>query len=189
MKRTAACLLLAATLFAVSGAIAKPRNVTDPDAPRTLPDEGPVAVQWTDPASFTELKFSGNRWESQRGNWVYDLALHLRKEAEKRLPAGERLEVTITDIDRAGSYEPGRGVHLDNVRILREIYPPTIELGFKRYGADGQLLADGERTLRDLMYLSHNVSAARNHDSLVHEKRLIDEWLRDELGARQVASR
>lgn len=185
MKRKA-CLLLAATLLAASAAIAKPRNVTDPDAPRSLPDEGPVAVQWTDPAEFTELKFSGNRWEAQRGNWVYDLAMHLRKEAEKRLPPGERLEVTITDIDRAGSYEPGRGVQLDHVRIMRDVYPPKIKLAFRRYGADGQLVDEGERTLRDLMYL-HNIQATLNNDGLVYEKRLIDDWLRHELGNGRVA--
>ena len=69
MKR-AACLLFAAALLATSMASAKVRNVTDPDAPRSLPAEGPVAVQWTDPAQFTDLKFSGNRWEAARGDWV-----------------------------------------------------------------------------------------------------------------------
>ena len=70
MKRFAASLLFAVALSAAATAPAKTRNVTDPEAPRSLPAEGPVAVQWTDPAQFTELKFSGNRWEAQRGNWV-----------------------------------------------------------------------------------------------------------------------
>ena len=80
MKRTV-CLLFAAALLASSLASARVRNVTDPEAPRSLPDEGPVAVQWTDPAQFTDLKFSGNRWEAERGNWVFQLAEHLRDAA------------------------------------------------------------------------------------------------------------
>lgn len=187
MKRIATCLLLTLALVATA-ASAKVRNVTDPDAPRSLPAEGAVAVQWTDPAEFSELKFSGNQWEARRGNWVFELAEHLRKEAAKRLPEGERMEVTITDIDRAGKYEPGRGVQFDSVRIMREIYPPTMELSFVRYAADGSVLAEGERRLRDTMYLS-NVSIAGRNDSLRYEKQLVDDWLREELGRPVVADR
>jgi hypothetical protein len=174
-------LLLALALVA-STADARVRTVTDADAPRALPAEGPVAVQWDDPAEFAELKFSGNRWEAQRGNWVFQLAEHLRQEAERRLPAGERLEVTIRDIDRAGRYEPGRGIHLDSVRIMRDFYPPMMDVAFVHYGADGQVLAEGERRLRDTMYLS-NATIPRNSDALRYEKKLIDDWLRRELGA------
>lgn len=186
MKRFATCLMLAVALVATS-AVAKPRNVTDPDAPRSLPEQGPVAVQWDNPADFTELKFSGNRWEAQRGNWVFQLAEHLRKEAERRLPEGERLEVTINDIDRAGRYEPGRGARMDSVRIMRDIYPPTIELSFRHYGANGAVLDEGERRLRDTMYLSRT-SIARSHDNLRYEKQLLDDWLRSEIGNRVVAT-
>lgn len=188
MNRTVACLFLAATLVAASAsASATVRDVTDPDAPRSLPlEDSPVAVAWTDPAEFTELKFSGNRWESRRGNWVAQLAEHLRDEASRRLPAGERMDVTITDIARAGRYEPGRGIHLDSVRIMREVYPPSITLTFRRYGADGQLIGEGERKLRDSMYLSGS-SIINSNDSLRYEKKMLDDWLRDELGARSVA--
>lgn len=187
MKRLTTCLLLAAALFTASTAAAKTRNVTDPEAPRSLPDEGPVAVQWTDPAQFTELRFSGNRWEAERGNWVVQLAEHLRKEAAKRLPEGERLEVEITDIDRAGRYEPGRGINLDSVRIMREIYPPMVEFTFRRLDANGNVVAEGERKLRDTMYLSGSTSIGSN-DHLRYEKRMIDDWLRDEIGKPLVAS-
>ena len=186
MKRTAASLLFAVALFAAAAAPAKTRNVTDPDVPRSLPAEGPVSVAWTDPAEFSELKFSGNRWESQRGNWVFQLAEHLRDEAGKRLPAGERMEVTITDIDRAGRYEPGRGFDMDRIRVMRDIYPPMMELSFKRYDADGQLVDEGQRKLRDFSYLS-NASVIGNNDALRYEKRMIDDWLRDELPKPAVA--
>lgn len=186
MKSIATGLLLALALVATS-ADARVRNVTDPEAPRSLPDEGPVAVQWSDPAEFTELKFSGNRWEAQRGNWVFQLAEHLREEAEKRLPAGERMEVTINDIDRAGRYEPGRGFHMDSVRIMRDIYSPMMELTFTRYDADGNVVAEGERRLRDTMYLG-NSSITRSNDNLRYEKHMIDDWLRRELGS-PIASR
>ncbi|TDK23177.1 DUF3016 domain-containing protein [Luteimonas aestuarii] len=181
MKRLTPLLL--ALALAATAADARVRNVTDADAPRSLSADGPVAVQWNDPAGFTELKFSGNRWESQRGNWVFQLADHLRKEAEKRLPEGERLEVTINDIDRAGRYEPGRGIHMDSIRIMRDFYPPMMDLTFTRYDAAGNVVDEGERRLRDTMYLS-NASIGRSSDSLRYEKQMIDDWLRRELGQR-----
>ena len=180
MKRAARLLLILAVLLATATATAKVRNVTDPDAPRSLPDEGPVAVQWADPSEFTDLKFSGNRWRASQGNWVYQLAEHLRESAAKRLPEGDRLEVTITDIGRAGRYEPWHGVTMQDVRILRDIYPPSMKLQFRHYGADGRLLAEGSREMRDTGYLMGPTNLG-SHDNLYYEKRMIDQWLRDEL--------
>ena len=188
MKR-AACLLFAAALLATSMASAKVRNVTDPDAPRSLPAEGPVAVQWTDPAQFTDLKFSGNRWEAARGNWVFQLAEHVRDAAAKRLPEGDRLEVTITDIGRAGRYEPWHGARMQDVRIMRDVYPPSMKLEFRQYGADGQVVAEGARELRDMGYLMSAGTLPGTSDSLRFEKRMIDDWARTEFRGPAVAGR
>ncbi|RDZ25958.1 DUF3016 domain-containing protein [Lysobacter silvisoli] len=170
--------LLAAllALALAGGADAKTRYVTDPDAPRALPEQGPVDVSWQNPAQFTEIRYSGNSSEAKRGNWVYDLAQHLRQRAQKRLPAGERLEVDITDIRRAGNYEPWRGVNFDDTRFIRDIYPPRITLNFKRIGADGQVIAEGERKLSDLGFLT-NANVLSNTDPLRYEKSLINRWV------------
>lgn len=178
--------LLSAVLalaFAVSAtAIAQTRDVTDPAAPRALPDEGPVSVEWVDPAEFTEIRHSRNRWEARRGDWVRQLAEHLRESAEKRLPEGERLEVVITDIRRAGDFEPMRGAAMDHVRVMRDIYWPRMTLEFIRYDAAGSVIAQGERTISDPSYLSSSIHG-RSSDPLRYEKSMIDDWLRTELGA------
>ncbi|KRD32032.1 hypothetical protein ASE35_13840 [Lysobacter sp. Root916] len=170
--------VLALTL--AGGAVAKSRNVTDPDAPRALPEQGPVEVRWQNPAQFTEIRYSGNSSEAKRGNWVEDLAQHLRQRAQKRLPAGERLEVDILDIRRAGNYEPWRGVAFNDTRFIRDIYPPRITLNFRRIDADGQVIAEGERKLSDMGFLS-NANALSNSDPLRYEKALINRWLDREL--------
>lgn len=188
MTRAARFLLLLAVLLVSATALAKPRNVTDADAPRNLPDAGPVSVQWTDPAEFSDLKYSGNRWRASQGDWVFQLAEHLRDSAAKQVPAGERLEVTITDFHRAGRYEPWQGIHLQDVRILRDHYPPSMKLEFRRYDAAGQLVAEGSREVRDTGFMmGGSQSGAR--DILHYEKRMIDDWVRDELRRQQVAGR
>jgi len=189
IKSSVLCATAFAALLLMGSALAAgPRTVTDPERPRALPEEGAVAVSWGDPAEFTELRFSGNRWEAQRGNWVFELAQHLRKTLEKHLPEGERMEVEITDIDRAGRYEPGLGVRMDSVRIMRNIDSPSMRLSFRRFDADGQLLDEGERKLRDMMYLT-NVNVLSNTDPLRYEKRMIDDWARREFRVGQTASR
>jgi hypothetical protein len=65
MKRSLAIALLAGALVA-GGANAAPRTVTDADAPRALQANGPVSVKWEDPAKFTEIRQSTNRFEAER---------------------------------------------------------------------------------------------------------------------------
>lgn len=173
----AALLLLA--LSATTGAVARTADVTDPKAPRSVPAQGAVEVSWTDPAQFSDLRHSGNRWEAKRGNWVQELAQYLQKRANQRLPSGEKLDVTITDIRRAGQYEPWRGANFASTRIVREIYPPRIELNFTLSAANGEVVAQGARKLTDLDFM-RNASAVGASDPLRYEKRLIDDWLNKE---------
>jgi len=179
IRRRLPLLLVLLALTAV--ATARSRNVTDPDAPRALPEQGPVAVRWEDPKTFSEIRYSHNATESRRGNWVERLAAHLRQQAQPRLGAGERLEVTLTDIDLAGEYEPWHGPQLYDTRVIRDLYPPRVTLTFKRIAADGTTLAEGERKLSDPGFLMSSSTAGLSSDPLRFEKSLIDRWLQREL--------
>jgi hypothetical protein len=168
-------------LLAAGNAVAS-SDVTNPELPRNLPQQGPVDVKWTDPAQFSEIRFSGNRREARRGDWVNDIAEYLRQRATKRLPQGDRLEVTITDIRRAGNYEPWRGIQSDTIRYMRDVYPPRIDLDFKLVGADGTVRAQGSRKLSDMSYLTGSTRVG-DQDPLRYEKQLLDDWLRKEFKA------
>ena len=185
MKRhIAAAFVIAfsAALLAPVDGYAKSRNVTDPDAPRSLPAEGPVSVRWEDPAQFTELRYSRNRFEARRGDWVNELATYLRSRAQTKLSPGERLDIDITDIKRAGDYEPWHSSSMQDTRVVRDLYPPRIDLTFKRIGADGKVVAEGERRLRNLSFMMDS-RMLNDSDPLRYEKALIDRWLRSELRA------
>lgn len=172
-------LLLAGTL--AFDASARIRNVTDPEAPRSLPEQGPVNVRWQDPAKFSEIRYSHNASESRRGNWVEALASHVRKYATPRLPAGERLDVEILDVELAGDYEPWRGIQFQDTRIVREIYPPRITLSFTRTGANGEVIAQGERKLVDHGFMMGANTSGLGSEPLRFEKTLLERWLAREL--------
>ena len=168
-----------ALVLAVAAAPAH-SDVTDPALPRQLEGDSPVRVLWDDPAGFSDLRHSGNRHEAARGDWVREIARHIRERGERDLPAGAQLEVTVHDIRRAGIYEPWHGPQMDRVRVIKDQYPPRIDLEFTLRGADGTVLAEGPRELRDMGFMNR-AGAALGSDPLRYEKRLIDDWLRREL--------
>lgn len=172
-----AALVLALASCASTGAT----GMLAPDAPRALTEAGPVSVHWNDPATFTEFRQSSNSWAASQGNWLQDLAQYMRKGAQKQLAPGEKLDLTIVDLKRAGRYEPWHGADLQDARIVRDQYPPSMTVQFKRYDASGAVVADGERKLSDLGFLL-NVNPINGSDPLRYEKRMVDSWLRRELG-------
>ncbi|QIL19719.1 DUF3016 domain-containing protein [Thermomonas sp. HDW16] len=169
-----------ALALAAAGCASTSPNMLAADAPRALPESGPVNVQWNDPATFAELRYSRNHYDAEHGRWLTDLAKYLRKSAEAQLPAGERLELTITDVDRAGDFEPWHGLRYQDTRIVRDIYPPRMTLQVRHFDASGALVSEGERKLSDPAFMLGS-SPINESDSLRYEKRMIDSWLRREL--------
>jgi hypothetical protein len=181
MTRSASRLLASSALLALS--VLATAGAFDPDkttaGPGALPVEGPVDVRWRDPESFSEIRYSHNPRESRRGHWVQDLAEYTRQRAQSRLPEGQTLEVEFVDIDRAGEFEPWRGIDVEDTRFIRDIYPPRIVLTFKRTDASGAVIAEGERKLLDVAFMG---SVNRmNTDTLRYEKQMIDQWLAREM--------
>ncbi len=187
MKRSLAIALLAGALAAGS-ANAAPRTVTDADAPRALQADGPVSVRWEDPAKFTEIRQSSNRFEAERGDWVQQLARYLQTTAAKPLQPGQTLDVTLVDIKRAGDYEPWHGPRGRDIRIMRDIYPPRITLQYTLKDASGRIVSEGDARLSDTGYL-HNVGLKSDSDPLRYEKRLIDDWVKRQLASQATAAR
>jgi hypothetical protein len=131
-----------------------------------------ASVEFEKPESFTDAgrPFPG----SARLESLPQLREHFVKEIDRRLPAGQKLALWITDVDLAGKFEPWQPASRQ-VRIVKEIYPPRIELRFRLTGADGTLIKEGIRTLRDTSFLSNSPSDSM--DALRYEKAMIDAWL------------
>lgn len=171
--------LLALALALAGCASSSSNHLLSPDAPRSLPDDGPVHVSWGDPSQFSEITSSGNRHAAAQGDWLIQLATYLRTQAGKQLPDGHRLELTIVDIKRAGQYEPWQGIERQDVRIIRDIYPPRMTVKFRQLDANGQVIKEGERTLTDPAFLTGSAPLS-DSDPLRYEKRMIDNWVKRE---------
>jgi len=141
-----------------------------------------VKMDWTDPAKFADTRQSMCTSSIKPEEWLADLARHVESRAAPRLAAGQRLEITITDIRRAGQCEPWRGAQASDIRIIKEPYSPRIDLRYSLVDADGKVLREGTEQLRDLAFLQRGTMNA--NDPLRFEKRMLDDWLRREFDAK-----
>ncbi|ATC63912.1 hypothetical protein CMV30_08085 [Nibricoccus aquaticus] len=138
-----------------------------------------VEVTFVNPEKFTDVKDSDFGTERQRDDILALLKEFLVERAPKLLPEGQVLSVTITDIDMAGDFEPWRGPKFNDVRIVKDLYPPRIDLTFKVTDASGAVVKEGTQKLRDMSF-QMSASPAFSSDSLRYEKALLDGWLRSE---------
>jgi hypothetical protein len=147
----------------------------DPDTKATKPQ---VEVVFVEPEKFTDLRVDYYASTEPSARAQQELREHLVRAGQSCLKPGQTLLVRITNVDLAGDFEPWRGPDFDHIRILRDIYPPAITLEFRLTGADGKVLAEGKRELRELGYLTS--LALPNWDPLRYDKEMLRSWLRRE---------
>ena len=171
MKSPRITLLSAITLFSC---------INLPAAPSTTPAAAVsrVAVNFVDPEKFTDAADAerGSDWGLESNLQI--LKEHLERRASRLIPENQKLVVTITDVDLAGEIEPWRGARLQDVRIVKDIYPPRIDLSFQLLDASGVVIKEGKRHLSDMSFLM-NIYSNRS-DTRVYEKGLLDDWMRSE---------
>ncbi|HEY2395906.1 MAG TPA: DUF3016 domain-containing protein [Rudaea sp.] len=139
-----------------------------------LPDR--IQVIWAPTEQLSEVKDNQiNRGWMRPNEWMKALGDHLRKRADRILPPGQHLDVHIDDIKLAGSFEPWHRPGAEDIRIMKDIYPPSMKLHYKLSGADGATIREADAQLRDSSYLQRGVSSTT--DPLRFDKRMIDEWL------------
>lgn len=137
-----------------------------------------VDVIYDHPENFTDVKDSQMGTEKGRDSYLALLKEHLQDRAPRYLTEGQKLTMTFTNIDMAGDFEPWRGIDFNDVRIVKEIYPPRMNFTYKLTDATGAVVKQGEEKLIDMSF-QMNSSPIYANDSLRYEKAMLDNWLRD----------
>ena len=138
----------------------------------------PVTVTFVAPEKFTDAGDDALSSDGGRDHVLDALKSHIESLARDYVGAGLHLEIKVTDIDLAGGFEPWRGIEYDHIRIMKEIYPPRMDLEFRLVGADGKVVSEGKRHLQDLAYLM--TVAQSTNDPLRYDKDMIRSWMRQE---------
>src|SRR5581483_12355400 len=111
-------------------------------------------VNFFEPEKFTDVRDNATDTDNQQGRYRLDgIRDYILEEARNYLPEGQFLSVTFTDVDLAGDFEPWRGPRWDDVRVVKDIYPPRLQLNFRLVDAEGNVIKEGKRDLKDLGFL------------------------------------
>lgn len=153
-------------------------SVAPAATPATAPAGARVHVSYVHPQNFSESRNYGHQDRYNGVHYLQPLQAYVVKRAAPMLAAGQQLDVTITDIQLAGGYEPWQGLPWSRVRIMSNHYPPRIDLTFQWVGSDGKVLREGSRKLFNLGYLDSGSAMIGSSDPLRYDKALIDRWLR-----------
>jgi hypothetical protein len=140
-----------------------------------------IDVTFSNPEEFTDAADGQRGSDYGREANLAELKAHLMQKANAYVPVGQKLEVAVTDVDLAGEIEPWRSPHAHDVRIIKDIYSPRIDLTYKLIDtATGAVVKEGTSKLRDLTF-NMNIHINRS-DPRLYEKALLDDWLRNEFG-------
>lgn len=139
---------------------------------------GAVEVNFVDAKEFTDFSDRDRVVAATQRAYIKELTAFMEKRLADKIAPGHRLQVVITDVDMAGEFEPWRRGGFDDVRVVKDLYPPRIDLSFRIVDAAGNTLREGNRKLRDLGFMYE--ARPLDSDPLRHEKELLSSWIREE---------
>jgi hypothetical protein len=136
-------------------------------------------VIYDHPEKFTDVKDGFMPSDKGSAAILATLRDYLQQQARYFVPEGCLLTLTFTDIDLAGDFEPWRGPAFEDVRIVRDIYPPHFKFHFTLADATGRVVRDGQEDLLDLGFGSR--VTLDHQDPLRYEKEILKDWMRRQL--------
>jgi hypothetical protein len=170
--KTKCLIALFCTAAALAPAIGQPASVAS-GADR-------ITVNFVHPENFTDLGPRQLFSPRERESVLRDLGMAMKRAAAESLPGDQRLEVTVRDIDRAGDFESWRSPQAQDVRVLRDLYPPRLTIEYRLRDARGELIREGRARPSDQNYLQ---STRAGSDPLRYDKALFRAWVQTEFAA------
>jgi hypothetical protein len=141
-----------------------------------------IAAAFAAPAGTVEVLFvnADRYWDAGNTSWdepanLKEIAIHLRKLAERNLPPNHALKVEVLQVDLAGTVNPFHKATA--VRIIDGGADfPKLQL---RYAleADGKPVTSGEDWVVDMDY-THGLANRGDSASLFYEKRMLNVWFK-----------
>jgi hypothetical protein len=170
------CILLTGVLV-LAACESTPKT---PAPTSTTSADGRVKVTFENPADFTDLKSSS--MDDFDEGYMEELREYVERTAVQMLAPGENLEITFTDFDMAGEYEPWR-MQASDVRMVKSIYIPRAKFHWAVKDASGKTLREGTENIEDMSYRVNIGNITQ--DELFYEKEMLGNWMRLNLRAKQ----
>lgn len=140
-------------------------------APAPPADAG-VTVEFADPQGYTDI---GNYGADADRN-LAALKRHLRTEGERCLARDETLALRVLDVDLAGRQEWWHRHGSGDLRVMREITWPRLEVAYVRRNAAGASIQEGRERISDMSYLWRAAYVRNDTTPLPYEKAMLRDW-------------
>ncbi|MDO6692926.1 DUF3016 domain-containing protein [Aliiglaciecola sp. 3_MG-2023] len=142
-----------------------------------------VEITWENPKEFRDVKPTLQSRTKFREQTFEDLEEYINKLAED-LPDGQKLTMTVSDLDLAGEVWPssfvGMGTGGGEVRVVKQLDIPRMTFSYALTDASGTVLHSADEVkLKDMMFMD-NANFLSKSDSLRYEKEMIKDWFKDE---------
>jgi len=141
----------------------------------TVTEDGVVKIVWQSPKDFRDIKSSGEIQSRYEKRLFETLTENINKEAAKILKPNQKLEMTITDVDLAGDMRPTFGATANDLRIIKDIYPPRITFSYQVLENDKVIIA-GDEKLTDMGFMGGIQSLSDK--PFMYETKMLTDWLK-----------
>ena len=151
-------------------------------APAIQTQAAEVNLEWQNPDKYRDIE--ANYLESQvvfQQRVIDELGHVIREAADEHLADRQRLNMTVTDIDLAGDVDYFFTRFNQGVRVVTDLYFPSIEFSYELQDAQGNVIMSGEENVKDMGFQfsgSRYVSDA----PFGYEERLIEDWFQETFG-------
>ncbi|RTE85684.1 MULTISPECIES: DUF3016 domain-containing protein [Gammaproteobacteria] len=140
---------------------------------------GEASVTWENPDSYRDIR-AAEELQSRFEERVFaEFERHFAELAGK-LPDGQKLHITVTNLDLAGEVLPNQfGGSMNMVRVVRNSDFPSMEFNYRLESASGETLASGQERLRgrDMPGQGSSYIQGRSqHEMLDYERAMLDRW-------------
>ncbi|MEM9157934.1 MAG: DUF3016 domain-containing protein [Verrucomicrobiota bacterium] len=168
--KAVALLSLATALIATNATVAKPiKNDVD------------VSIDFERPEKFTDIEAGALTTEKEQEYILSRISDAFTDGAKRYLPNGYSIEISVNDVDLAGAIEPWQ-YRYDDVRIMREIYPPRLKFDYAIRDANNEIVSDGYVNLKDYNYLLNPLRFTSQERTAFHVTSLVKDWLKGDVG-------
>ncbi|MFC0406875.1 DUF3016 domain-containing protein [Roseomonas elaeocarpi] len=142
---------------------------------------GEASVRFVAPERFTDASINGDHRVGADAPALQELARFIERLAGRGLPAGQTLEVEVTDVDLAGRYEPWR-IDAQSTRIVTSATWPRIRLRYRLVEGD-RVIRSGEDDVHDQTF-EMRPGRLTSGDRLFSEKAMLDDWFHAKFSGR-----
>lgn len=140
---------------------------------------GELKIDWTSPDDFRDADSYYNGGKKSKDLVLKNLEKYFTRQAKTRIPEGSVLEMTVNELDLAGDFEPWLSPNMQDVRIVKEIYPARIHFDYRLLDSDGNVISEGSEKLKDYM-VPNSLSSQflGRSQSYPYVKTLVKDWMR-----------